>query len=161
MTPIPPALASVAKRSETAIVGEILAFLRTVRGVVAWRNNVGAVTTRSANGKARHVRFGFRGMADIVGWRQLGHAKECLCGHGQVHHGGDGCWATVTTARACMCPAWRPGPVAQVVCIEVKRPGQRPTPEQAAFLDLVRKSGGLAIVATSVEDVVAALERRT
>jgi hypothetical protein len=37
--------------------------------------------------------------------------------------------------------------------IEVKRPGNEPTPIQANFLEKVRVSGGLAMFATSVEDV--------
>ena len=44
------------------------------------------------------------------------------------------------------------------VAIEVKAGRRRPTDEQAAFLDLVRRSGGLAGVARSVADARAILE---
>lgn len=39
------------------------------------------------------------------------------------------------------------------LAIECKLPGNVPTAEQSAFLDIVRMSGGKAIVATCVEDV--------
>jgi hypothetical protein len=45
------------------------------------------------------------------------------------------------------------------VAVEVKRPGQKPTPEQASFLDQVRRKGGVGIVATCLDDVERALER--
>lgn len=41
--------------------------------------------------------------------------------------------------------------------IEVKRPGNQPTPRQLAFLERVRRSGGLALVATSLADLEAQL----
>ena len=47
------------------------------------------------------------------------------------------------------------------VAIEVKAGRRQPTDEQAAFLDLVRRSGGLAGVARSVEEARAILEGRT
>ena len=46
------------------------------------------------------------------------------------------------------------------VAIEVKAPRGRLTDEQAAFLDLVRRSGGLAGVARSIDDARAILEGR-
>ena len=46
------------------------------------------------------------------------------------------------------------------VAVEVKGPRGRVTDEQAAFLDLVRRSGGLAGVARSVADARAVLEGR-
>ena len=47
------------------------------------------------------------------------------------------------------------------VAIEVKAPRGRVTDEQKAFLDLVRRSGGLAGVARSLDDARAILEGRT
>jgi hypothetical protein len=38
--------------------------------------------------------------------------------------------------------------------IEVKRKGAKPTPDQAAFMFRVTASGGLAILAYSVDDVI-------
>lgn len=39
------------------------------------------------------------------------------------------------------------------LAIEVKRPGGKATQEQQNFLDTINEAGGLAFVATSVEDV--------
>lgn len=39
------------------------------------------------------------------------------------------------------------------LAVEVKRPGKKPTLEQAAFLLRVREAGGVGFVATGVEDV--------
>ena len=47
------------------------------------------------------------------------------------------------------------------VALEVKGPRGRITDEQAAFIDLVRRSGGLAGVARSLDDARAILEGRT
>ena len=46
------------------------------------------------------------------------------------------------------------------VAVEVKGPRGRITDEQAAFIELVRRSGGLAGVARSVDDARAILEGR-
>lgn len=45
----------------------------------------------------------------------------------------------------------------RMLAVETKRPGRKPTPEQAAFLDAVNRSGGLAFVAHSVDELIAAL----
>ena len=101
---------------EQDTVRAILAYLGA-RGVLAWRNNVGAV---SAGG--RFVRFGSKGMSDIIG---------VLPPRLETNNRNFG----------------------RFLAIEVKRPGQQPTPYQAGFLDQVRKAGGVAFVATSVQDV--------
>ncbi len=46
----------------------------------------------------------------------------------------------------------------QFIAIEVKRPGQQPTPRQAAELAAIARAGGIALTATSVADVVTALQ---
>lgn len=43
------------------------------------------------------------------------------------------------------------------IACEVKRPGEKPTPEQQAFLEHVRREGGVAFVAYSVNDVFTVL----
>jgi len=49
--------------------------------------------------------------------------------------------------------------VAVFTSIEVKRsPRQKPTQEQLNFLDAVKKAGGIALVACSVEEVLDALK---
>lgn len=51
------------------------------------------------------------------------------------------------------------GPTGRFIALEVKRPGQHPTDEQARFLRLVRMYGGFAAVVDSVESAKAAIER--
>ena len=75
----------------------------------------------------RRVRMGHKGVSDIVGWC----SEE----------------SPIVEAR----------PVARFLAIEVKRLGEKCTPEQAAFLDAVLVAGGIAIVASSVDDVRRAL----
>jgi hypothetical protein len=41
----------------------------------------------------------------------------------------------------------------QLIAVEVKRPGEHPTPNQQAFLDCVRSAGGIAFCARNVDDV--------
>jgi hypothetical protein len=50
-------------------------------------------------------------------------------------------------------------PSGRFLAVEVKRPGGRLTPAQAAFLDCIRTSGGLAVVAHGVDDLAEALRR--
>lgn len=120
-------------RKEGEIQSAILAYLRTVPGVVAWRTNTGAVW--SGEGANRHgARFGFKGLSDIIGWRP---EPVVVRGAGTI----------AQTLDA----------IARFLAIEVKAPGKSPTREQWAFLDAVRLAGGLSIVAHSVDDVVSAL----
>ena len=44
-------------------------------------------------------------------------------------------------------------PHGRAVAIEVKRPGDNPTVEQQAYLERVRRVGGIAFVARSIDDV--------
>jgi hypothetical protein len=55
--------------------------------------------------------------------------------------------------------AWRGAPDligqmtdGRILCVEVKAPSGRLRPDQQAFLDVVRKQGGVAFVARSVDD---------
>jgi hypothetical protein len=50
-----------------------------------------------------------------------------------------------------------PNPIGAFLAIECKRDGEKPTEEQAAFLDTVSAAGGTAFVARSVDDVMRAL----
>jgi hypothetical protein len=120
---------------ERDIQRAILAYLKLVPGVVAWRNNVGAVKEGT-----RFVRFGFPGLSDISGWvsrKALG--PSCNCGAtGLISH-----------KHEVM--------VATPLYVEVKRPGTHPTAEQQAFLDSVKAAGGISVIARNVEDVRRAL----
>ena len=119
-------------RREADILRAILAHCNRLPGVMLWRANRGAITA-TYKGTTRFVRFGgLPGMSDLIGWKTWTPRRDAV-GHILVLP-----------------------PLAVFVAIEVKRPGMKPTPQQAAFLELVRQAGGLAIVATSVEDVIAA-----
>lgn len=49
--------------------------------------------------------------------------------------------------------------IARWVCLEVKRPGERPTPEQARWAAAVRRVGAFAACVCSVEEALAAVQR--
>ena len=119
------------RRPEREIVRAILDALRSVPGVVAWRNNTGAVTVSARGGsKRRFVRFGEAGMSDIIGWRR----------------------EVVASA-----PDPPQGVRAVFLALEVKRPGKHATLEQADFLRRVRVAGGIAAVVTNVDEALAAV----
>lgn len=44
-------------------------------------------------------------------------------------------------------------PSGRLLAVECKRPGKQPTAEQAAFLDMVRQCGGVALCARSIDDL--------
>lgn len=48
-------------------------------------------------------------------------------------------------------------PDGRFLAIEVKRKGEKPTPEQLAFLSRVAQAGGVALVAYSLDDVIQGL----
>ena len=114
-------------RRESDLVCEALRFLNRIPGVVAWRTNVGAVSA-DHKGKRRFVRFGFPGLADIIGWKE--EAEDV--------RGAIVCWA-------------------RFVAIEIKTGTGKLTPQQQGFLDLVNKSGGIGFVARSCENIAAKL----
>lgn len=45
------------------------------------------------------------------------------------------------------------GHLGTFLAVEIKRPGNKPTAKQLSFLDAVRRHGGMAIVADSVESL--------
>lgn len=49
-------------------------------------------------------------------------------------------------------------PGGRLLALETKRPGNKPTPAQEVWLGEIRDAGGLAIVATSVDDLRRQLE---
>jgi hypothetical protein len=123
----------VKKPKETDLVRALLAYLRAVPGVDAWRCNQGAARLPGRNGKEQLVRFSHRkGISDIIGWvaRPLTLVTD-----------GGACWSTV----------------ARFLAIEAKMPGNRPTKEQQAFLDAVQAAGGVGLLCYSVADLEAGL----
>ena len=98
---------------ESAVLQQCLAYLH-VRGIFAWRNNIGAAKTEDG----RFVRFGIPGASDIIG----------------VLPGG------------------------RFLAVECKRStGGRVSDQQKAFLEKIKNAGGLAVIATSLEDLMEAI----
>lgn len=119
--------------SESSLYAEILAehsrgdcrLFRQNAGF-AWQGQVIEQTAhRLVLANPRPLRMGVPGMSDLGGW------------------------VTVDTEAALYCGIAR---LANYVAIECKSARGRLTPEQANFIELVRRSGGRAGVARSVED---------
>lgn len=102
---------------EGRVVSACLEYLK-VRGVMAWRNNSGAVKYKNGAGRDRFLRFGYVGSADIIG---------CL-------------------------------PDGRFLAVECKTETGRVSEAQRFFLADIRKFGGVAVVARSVEDVAEVLK---
>jgi len=100
------------------------------RGTRLMRNNCGQAITESGN----IIRFGLAnpGGSDLIGWTPT-IVTEDMVGKR----------------------------IAIFVSVEVKKsPRQKPTQAQADFLDAVKKAGGIALVACSVEEVLTALKNK-
>lgn len=63
--------------------------------------------------------------------------------------------AKAGTSDLLVCLPW-----GRFAAIEVKKPGEKPTDLQRAFLESVRAAGGVAMVVTRIEDVEGLFERR-
>lgn len=133
MTTVPHLRDAAPPRKESEVQKAILDYLSHVPGVVAWRSNAGAVAAEH-KGARRFVRFGFPGMSDIIGWAHWCGRLKALRHHIPAAENCDSCSA-------------------RFLAIEVKAPSKMPTPAQESFLRHVQASGGIAILAYSVEDV--------
>ena len=71
-------------RLETTLVKAAVEFLR-FKGFVCWRQNVGAVSA-THKGKTRFIRFGVRGVSDIIGCSPTGRflAAEAKVGKNKL-----------------------------------------------------------------------------
>jgi hypothetical protein len=49
-------------------------------------------------------------------------------------------------------------PAGKFTAIEMKRPGVRPSPEQREFIENVQRHNGVALIAYSLDDVLAMLK---
>lgn len=125
----------LALMSETALYGEIMAELsrghtrlfRSNAGF-AWQGTVIEQTPQRLVLKdPRPIRVGIKGMSDLIGW-----SPTVVSGEGRVIVG-ENLFAVYTA-------------------IEVKGPKIRTTDEQIAFIETVRRYGGRAGIARSVED---------
>jgi len=70
---------------EGAVVAAILEYLQ-LRGIFAWRMNTGATVIKVPNGKDRFLRFGKKGISDIIGILDDGRwlAIECKTEKGKA-----------------------------------------------------------------------------
>ena len=117
-------------RRESDLQAAVLQAVNLIPGVVMWKSGAGAFRM-TYKGKTRFVRMGKKGVSDLVGWKRYPLAS--LSGLMTIY-------------------GW-----ARFIALEVKRPGEKPTLEQQAFLDTVKAAGGIAICARSVSDVAAGL----
>ena len=130
-------LASRPKR-EADIQREILDYLATLPHVYAWKAGSGLLTTKDG----RRVRMGKAGVSDIIGWVETRAYSTAIF---PPTLGGPFRYVKTRAEEYFTVPRF--------LAIEVKRPGKEPTVEQRVFLGRVRRSGGVTIVATSVDDV--------
>ena len=124
-----------AQRRESDIQEAILDYLNRTPGCVAWKSGAASFRASYRDRKTgaireRFVKVGRAGVSDIIGW-----VRTTV----RIPNGPNGAPFVFTY------PRW--------LAIEVKRPGEKPKPHQQRFLDRVHDSGGLALVARSVDDV--------
>ena len=111
-------------RRESDLQAAVLQAVNLIPGVVMWKSGAGAFRM-TYKGKTRFVRMGRKGVTYLIGWRCAGVDPQ-------------GNWCSI----------------AQFICLEIKREGEHPTIEQQAFLDLVRRDGGIAGCVHSVSEAV-------
>ena len=137
---------SLRPRKESEILRAILDYLAVCPGVVAFRANVGAVQAEY-RGKRRFVRFGVKGMPDVIGsvaWCYPQDRSVTLCrGHPEIEPLLHRLWVH------------RPRPFG----FEVKRPGEPLSPEQSTFGALLARAGWIFRRVECVADVQRALGR--
>lgn len=123
----------LAPRTEAEIQKAILAYLKLVPGVVAWKAGTGSFRA-TYKGRERFVRIGKVGVSDIIGWRS------------------ESVWTEEETPPPYVAYRLRRH-WPRFLAIEVKNRRGVVTPEQRAFLDSVKAAGGIALIARSVADV--------
>lgn len=99
------------------------------------------------------IRLSLGKQADVVLWRNaVVHAEYWDPRSGKtIHvHGG------LPEGSADLVGILAPG---RFLALEVKRPGEKPRPEQVRWLELVRAKGGFAAVVTSGADALDAVNR--
>lgn len=107
------------------------------RGGFAWRNQSGTLLAYTSNDeKARAIRMGVAGLPDVIGVVP----RPAL----PLDHG-----VTVTFAREFI-----PG---QLIAVECKRKGNKPTTTQEHVMAALRARGALVVVAYDIRDVEEAL----
>jgi VRR-NUC domain len=119
------------KPKESDIQRAVLDYLKLCGALVIRVNSGGMYAGERKSGGKRFVRFNSEpGCSDILACLPQSGDAEC-------------------------------GPLfAAFAAIEVKRPGKIPTPHQQTFLEDVTRRGGVALVVTSVQDLVEQLRER-
>lgn len=108
---------------ESDVLKQCLQYL-ALRKIDHFRLNVGGAMLPGKGGKQRLVRFGVKGLPDILGWLPING-------------------------------------VAVTMGLEIKRKGGRVRPEQRAFLDRLREAGGVALLVSSVDELIRGLDEAT
>ena len=117
---------------ETDLVKQLLQWLK-LRGIDAWRQNAGAMAGEY-KGKRRFLRFaGVEGISDIIGL------------------------VSVNVMPLPFGTQAGPMTIARFLAIEAKMPGNKPTEKQIAFLEMVRRAGGIGLVVYSLADLESGL----
>jgi len=134
------------RRNETQeLTRPIEAALNKLPGVRVRRNNTGVLEDK----RGVPVRYGLGvGSADLVGICEVQSVSvpASLEALGRVANGQVGAlYPTRILGRA--------------FCLEVKRPGEKPTADQVRWLESVRRLGGFAAIVHSVEEALACVER--
>lgn len=134
---------------ERDIQKAILEYLQ-MRGIFAFRVNTGAAMLPGRNGRKQLVRFGFAGVADIIGILKLKalmpEEKDELF--------------LLPRNMSVVAPSYLKEygcKIGRFLAIEVKRDNGQQTADQLAFERSVRQHGGLYILARSVDDVKKAI----
>jgi hypothetical protein len=123
---------------ESAVLASILEYLATRKDIARfWRQNSGGMTIDN-----RYVAF-IRAM-----FRKASHSGRCNESLNAKQMGNPDI------------AGWLDNGHATAIAIEVKRPGKSATEAQQRYLDDVTRAGGVAIVAHSIDDVMAALDAR-
>ncbi|MFP3041863.1 VRR-NUC domain-containing protein [Treponema primitia] len=110
------------------------------RNIKAWRRNIGVAFYQNADGTPRPVRYNKKGMSDITGVCSV--YKEFVFEDDEGEY-----------VRALPVPGIR-------LEIEVKRPGEVPTKEQTAFIDMINREGSVGIWADSIDMLEAKLKEK-
>lgn len=105
---------------------QVLEYLK-FSGIVAWRNNTGAMATVSRTGRTYFVRFGIRGQADITGLLPDGRRLEI----------------EIKT----------PEEMEKIRTGRIPQSKRKHIEEQKLFLRMINENNGVGFFASSVDDV--------
>jgi len=102
------------------------------------------------------IQAAIRGAVCALGWARL---RRNMTGETQTPWGGYLRYGLGKGGADLVGWVTLPSGIARVLCIEVKRAGERPDPDQVRWLSTVNKHGGAAAVCRSAETAVAFAER--